>query len=576
MGDAFAPRREAASGAGGTPRAVDYLRVSTPSQAKGYGIAYTGRSTSRYIAAKGRLHVDTYADRGVSGTVQAHGRDALTRLMADARRHPRPFDMVVVHEARAIGRAGPAFWHWLRELEGLGVFVAVADADYDSSTAAGRARMRQDARHAFREHRNIRDRTRRGIQEKALQGGHPGGQPRYGYRILDVGRLGEQRLVLDECDGGERCGPAVPCTTRHEAPTLRRARRLAVEQRGKWGRVALALNQEGSRTRSGGRWSEANIRARLMDEDLLSARFVFRKPSRSKTGPDGAPVWGESLEIPLDPVFTEAEVVELRDAVSRRPKAPPVLWNRYALSGRIGSPCGRHYVGGSPAGEKSPHYVCAGKRAAYAGAPVCSCPQIHATGIDDWAWENTRALLCAAHAKDLAGERRKEAMALLDVRIRLIGPPPPMRRGVACPVAEWFRRNGRSVPLVTEDVWSRLVDLNLFPGGATTARQKGGLSPRTVLEALLEKARTDARWAELDARSGSTGLRGHWRRWVTSGLWEARMNALEGCQGTPPTEPHPLPAMELTVRSTTDAINAVADPGCHARGWGPSAPACCS
>ncbi|MCX5378729.1 recombinase family protein [Streptomyces sp. NBC_00091] len=577
MGKARTPANGTAARTDDALRAVDYLRVSTRSQTKGYGIAYTGRNTSRYIAAKGWAHVGTYIDQGVSGTLGAHARDALKRLMADARQSPRPFDMVVVHETRAIGRTGPSFWHWLSELEGLGILVAVANEDYDTSTGAGRSRLQQGAQYAIQEHRNIRSRTQGGIQEKAAEGGHPGGTPRYGYRILNVGSRGEQRLVLDDCDGGDNCSPSGPCTTRHEAPALRRARQLAVEEHGRWGRVALTLNREGFRTRSGKPWSEANIRARLMDEDLLSARFVFRKPFRAETGPDGAPVWGESLVIPLDPVFTEPEVVELRGAVARQPKAPPVLWNCYTLSGRIVSPCGKHYVGGSPAGEKSPHYVCAGKRASYAGAPVCSCPQIYATSVDAWAWEKICTLLGDERLTDLARERQREVMALLDVRIKMTGPPPPMRRGLVCPVAEWFRREGRLVPMVTDEVWSRLTGMKLFPRGATVARQKGGLAPRTVLEAFLEKARTDARWAELDAKHGSTGLRGHWRRWTDSGLWEALMNALEGCQGTPPTKPHPLPAMEMTAQVTSDAVIAVADLACPARqASGPLAPACCS
>ncbi|MGR8008230.1 hypothetical protein [Streptomyces hypolithicus] len=34
-----------------TLRAVDYLRVSTEEQAKGYGITYTGKNTRKYIAS---------------------------------------------------------------------------------------------------------------------------------------------------------------------------------------------------------------------------------------------------------------------------------------------------------------------------------------------------------------------------------------------------------------------------------------------------------------------------------------------------------------------------------------------
>lgn len=36
-----------------TLRAVDYLRVSTEEQAKGYGIKYTGKRTANHIRKKG-------------------------------------------------------------------------------------------------------------------------------------------------------------------------------------------------------------------------------------------------------------------------------------------------------------------------------------------------------------------------------------------------------------------------------------------------------------------------------------------------------------------------------------------
>lgn len=69
-------------------RAVDYLRVSTEEQADGYGIAYTGKKTVRYIQKKGWKHVGTYADEGFSGSLEADDRPDLRRLMKDARKTP--------------------------------------------------------------------------------------------------------------------------------------------------------------------------------------------------------------------------------------------------------------------------------------------------------------------------------------------------------------------------------------------------------------------------------------------------------------------------------------------------------
>lgn len=673
-----------------TLRAVDYLRVSTEDQAKGYGVAYTSKKTARYIERKGWHHVGTYTDEGVSGSLEAYQRGDLKRLMEDAHRDPRPFDMVVVNEGRAIGRTGRAFWRWVWDLEELGIFVAVVKDDYDNSTASGRSKMRKDADYAEEERENIRSRTQGGIQEKAEEGGFPGGQARYGYRIANKGKKGEQRLVIDECDGGEYCSRKSPCSTLHEAVVLRRARAFAVKFRGNWRKVALSLNAEGLLNRSGKPWSHANIRSRLMNEDLLNGRFVFRNHENAELGPDGRPVWGESVVMDLDPIFTPEEVAELRRATAKPARAAAGPGRVYSLSGRIISPCGKYYVGATRADATTRHYRCTGKIEAYPGAPTCSCSQINAGGVEKWAWtevckllgdaerlrtmaeewvgttvgqnvdltsrlaeldqhiaeqndtidvttvvvtkrelrkgrspkeaeaaveravkplleelaqlektrdevaawqaevamgeeraKNLQALAEMAHHRleELSDEQQQEFMELLNIRMKVTGPPPPMRKGLVCSVAEWFRKNERLVPDLTDAAWDRVVRTGHFSGGGLTPRQKGGLAPRAVLEAFLEKARTGARWPELDAKYGSTGLRGHWRRWTASGLWEELMEALEDCEGTPPADPHPLPPMEMSGEVRPGVILAASggsDRQRHVQESGPSAVACCS
>ncbi|MHA5054361.1 recombinase family protein [Streptomyces sp. SD15] len=198
-------------------RAVDYLRVSTEEQAKGYGISYTGKRTTNHIRKKGRDHVGTYADEGYSGSLDHTERPDLKRLMAEAQQIPCPFDVVVVQEERAIGRRDRAFWPWVWKLEDLGIFVVVR-GDYDNTTEAGRSRMRKEADRAEDERITIRDRTQGGRQEKAELGGHDGGVAPYGYRIENQGKRGESRLVLDT--GEEHAG----------YPTLHRAWKLIVEE----------------------------------------------------------------------------------------------------------------------------------------------------------------------------------------------------------------------------------------------------------------------------------------------------------------------------------------------------------
>ncbi|MFI2506045.1 recombinase family protein [Streptomyces sp. NPDC018972] len=82
--------------------------------------------------------VDIVADEGFSGSLDHTRRPDVKKLMRQARMTPRPFDVVTVYEDRAIGRKGRAFWLWVRELQDLGVFTAVAVGGHDNTTERGR------------------------------------------------------------------------------------------------------------------------------------------------------------------------------------------------------------------------------------------------------------------------------------------------------------------------------------------------------------------------------------------------------------------------------------------------------
>lgn len=362
-----------------TLRAVEYLRVSTEEQAKGYGIAYTGKKTRKYIEKKNWAHVDTYADEGFSGSLEAHERDDLRRLMEAARTSPRPFDVVVVHEERAIGRAGRAFWPWVWELEDLGVFVAIAKEDYDNTTPAGRSKMRKAADYAEDEREKIRDRTQGGAQEKAEDGGYVGGKVPYGYRVENQGKRGESRLVIDETD----------------AHTLRRGRALFIEHCN-WRKAAILINAEGLHTRSGKPWTDTNLKERVTSETLLNAQQIFRNPKHRNTAldADGKPVYGETVTIQLDPIFSPEEVSELRQAMAQRPIKTKGSGGRvYTLSTRLVSPCGAAYTGFGRTGKEGRHYRCQGKNERFAGAKVCACPRIDADAVERYVWGKLRDFL---------------------------------------------------------------------------------------------------------------------------------------------------------------------------------------
>ncbi|MET9385333.1 recombinase family protein [Streptomyces sp. NPDC002928] len=378
----------------GQLRAVAYLRVSTEDQKKGYGITYTGKRVVKHVGKKGWALVDVFADEGFSGSLEADRRPDLRRLMALARQTPRPFDVVVVQEDRAIGRKGRAFWPWVWELEDLGVFTAVVKGDYDNTTDEGRSRMRKAADRAEDELITIRDRTQGGIQEKAEDGGYTGGKVRYGYRIENQGKKGESRLVVDE-DG--------------EAAVLRRGRELFVEFNGDRYKTVAQLNAEKLFNRGGSPWNVRVFFSILLDEDRLNAQVIWRKTTRggkgAKVGPDGQPVYGDTVAIDVPPIFTLEEVEELRNVVrlSKVVRAPATQTAVYTLSNRLLSPCGAAYTGQGWKSKTARYYRCKGKEPAYPGAPVCQCSVIAADPIERRVWQ--------AVSEFLGDARRLEELA---------------------------------------------------------------------------------------------------------------------------------------------------------------------
>ncbi|WNM31318.1 recombinase family protein [Streptomyces sp. Li-HN-5-11] len=361
-----------------TLRAVDYLRVSTEEQADGYGIAYTGKRTARYIEKKGWAHVGTYADEGFSGSLGADDRPDLKRLMQDARKSPRPFDMVVVNEGRTIGRTGRAFWNWVWELEDLGVYVAVVKKDYDNSTPAGRSQMRKDADYAEEERELIRERTQGGIQEKAEDGLYPGGMVPFGWTVAERGKKGVSYYALHE----------------EEAATLRRARQVFLEKRS-WQETAQTLNSEKRYTRSGAPWKAHNLRHRMQGDAVLHNRVVWRG-NDAQRDQDGNPVYGESVVIDLPPLFSEKEITELKTALAQRRPVVKTRSRVYTLTGLMTSPCGQTYEGHQHRPTEV-IYRCKGRYESYAGASdQCSCPPLEAERIERQVWGDVVAILSDA------------------------------------------------------------------------------------------------------------------------------------------------------------------------------------
>ncbi|MEO3766168.1 recombinase family protein [Streptomyces sp. B5E4] len=360
-------------------RAVDYLRVSTEEQKKGYGVASQGKKTGRYIEKKSWKHVGTYVDDGVSGSLEADQRDDLQRLMLDAR--AGLFDVVVVKEGRAIGRTGRAFWRWVWELEDLGIFVAIAEGDVDNTTKDGRSEMRRQADYAETEWETIRTRTQDGLQEKALDGGWVGGIPPFGYRIKDQGKKKRSRLAINES----------------EAAVLRRAWELIVLERKNCRQAAQGLNQEGLHRRDGKPWRHWGLRKTMSSDAVADACSVFRNPARDEGGsysktklnPDGSPMFGDTVVVPIPPIFDEDERRKLKLALDTGRRGQVSGKHTYPLSGRIFNShgCGSRYNGSWRSESDARWYICSGKQEKYPGDKPCSCQHVDADALEARVWQ---------------------------------------------------------------------------------------------------------------------------------------------------------------------------------------------
>jgi DNA invertase Pin-like site-specific DNA recombinase len=377
-----------------TLRAVDYNRVSTEEQTRGYGIASGLRRNAAYIARKGWEHVGTFKDEGLSGSLGMGERADFDRLMAEAETVDgfgrRPFDVVVVPKGDRIGRKGRAFWRWVWALEDLGIFVALVDKDCDNTTAAGRAEFRRAADYAETEWETIRERTQGGLQEKAYDGGWTGGRPPFGWQIKFKGVKRESTLEVNE----------------DEADIVRMV--VGMLRTLRFSEIARRLNADGERTRSGKLWTYANLRNRILSEPILQGHVTYRNvDGYAKKDRDGNPLYGESVQIPVPSFLTDEEREFLRK-IEATPTRGRVRLSAepYPLSGRLIGLCGAQYIGRTdPEPVPLRTYICRGRTPSDPAGKRCTCRRLDAVAIERYVWSRLSESLGSSEAlEDIASE----------------------------------------------------------------------------------------------------------------------------------------------------------------------------
>jgi DNA invertase Pin-like site-specific DNA recombinase len=164
-------------------RCAIYARVSTTNH--GQDIGMQTRDIGQFTTARGWTLVDSYLDRGISGSKDR--RPELDRLMRDA--HGRRFDVVVVWKFDRFARSVSHLLRALETFQALGIAFVSLSEQMDTTTPAGKMVFTVLGAVAELERSLIVERVKAGLRNARAKGKRLG-RPR---KMVDVARVGSLR-----------------------------------------------------------------------------------------------------------------------------------------------------------------------------------------------------------------------------------------------------------------------------------------------------------------------------------------------------------------------------------------------
>ncbi len=167
-------------------RVAIYVRVSTDEQRdNGYSIDSQIRMLKEYCEKKEYSIIDVYNDAGYSG--KNLNRPAMQRLIQDIEKGK--IDKLVAIKTDRLTREGFDGYWLLNYCEKYNVKIELTLEPFDISTANGEMMFGMNLIFGQRERKEIGARTKRGLEEMAIQKKHPSKAP-YGYtRNKETGHL---------------------------------------------------------------------------------------------------------------------------------------------------------------------------------------------------------------------------------------------------------------------------------------------------------------------------------------------------------------------------------------------------
>ncbi|MDB4894713.1 MAG: resolvase, partial [Firmicutes bacterium] len=342
-----------------------YIRWSTEDQGQGHTLEIQRESCRYYCMSQGWVARDelTFIDDGWSGSNLE--RPALARLRDSVR--AGQVECAVVYKLDRLSRNIKDIINLVLDEWEEACCVRSTQEPVDTTSDAGKMFFTMLGSFADFERSSIKSRTWSGKVKNAEKGRNPGMVYPFGLQKAEAG-------------GWE--------IREDEAAVVRRI--FAEYLRGRSCRlIAFGLNDQGTPTRSGRMWQNADI-SRLLRNPLYAGRLVFNRRAFAQKKKLGRVVEKDAAEViscdGAAPAIVDQESWDqaariragrprVNRGASARTQSSP-----YLLSGLLKCPCGHAWVGIQGGKQNQRFYACAGARSA--GAAKCASRSITAATLD--------------------------------------------------------------------------------------------------------------------------------------------------------------------------------------------------
>lgn len=356
-----------------------YIRVSTVEQASEdrYSLKSQYEAIQRQCELEGYSLVETYADRGVSGTSREK-RLELKRLMEDAK--AGKFDKVFVFRISRMARNTKDLLHIVDELQSYNVSFKSISENFEVETSTGKMIAQILASFSEYEANVIRDNTAEGLLNRVTRSGLTSGPTAFGYNPADQ--------------------PSAPITINaYEASIVQQIFEMYEKGNG-FRAIANTLNKAGHYTKRGNPFSITAVKD-ILTNPLYKGHVRYRnhidwnKKRRRGKNPNPIIVKGQH-----EAIITEDQWDRVNLQMKQRSKTPKVIGDgSNILTGVLHCPeCGGAMAASNTTnrlknGEKKRirYYSCARFRSQ--GATACHANSVRADDIEAMVAENMMTLI---------------------------------------------------------------------------------------------------------------------------------------------------------------------------------------